>query len=260
MGYEKGDLKKMLEAFGSIEDRFLKLREDIIVRDYRTSRGKEFAVHGFCRRLHSLALTTQNVFGMLPPDYDGVPKKDVLDNVTIQVQAFVFNTFGAIDNLAWCWFYEKGLTRRNGKDVPASWVALSPENEFLVPTLSQPFRDHIAELKTWFDIIEGYRHALAHRIPLYIPPYSVRENKAAEYRDLDAKITDALSRQAWDELEKHEADQLAMHAFHPLMMHSFEEGARTISFHPQMVADFGLVEVLGRRMLDELNSLEPKAN
>lgn len=256
MGYEKNDLAQMREAFESIQTRYLKLREDLIVRDYKTARGKEFAVHGFCRRLHTLALTTQNVFGMLPPDFQGVPEKDVLNNVTIQVQAFVFNTFGAIDNLAWCWFYEKGLTRPNGKDVPASWVVLSPENEFLVPTLSEPFRAHLAELKSWFDVIEGYRHGLAHRIPLYIPSYSVPENRAAEYKDLDAKVIDALARQAWDEMDKHEADQLAMHTFHPLMMHSFEEGARTISFHPQMVGDFALVEVLGRRMLDELKTLD----
>ena len=193
---------------------------------------------------------------MLPPDVDGVPSKDVLDDVTIQVQAFVFNVFGAIDNLAWCWFFERDLKRENGKDVPASWIVLSPDNRFLVPTLSEPFQKRIAELKDWFDVIEGYRHGLAHRIPLYIPPYSVPQNRAAEYVDLDAKVADALSRQAWDEMEKHEADQLAMHVFQPLMMHSFEEGARTIRFHPQMLADFGLVEDLGRRMLDQLNSLE----
>lgn len=256
MAYAKDDLAKMMDAFGSIDARFKKLREDLIMRKYRTSRGKEFAVHGFCRRLHTLALTTQHVFEMLPPHKEGVPKKEVLDDVTIQVQAFVFNVFGAIDNLAWCWFYEKELKRNNGKDVPASWIVLSPENTFLVPTLSQPFREHITELKTWFDVIEGYRHGLAHRIPLYIPPYAVPDDKAAEYHDLDAKVADALSRHAWDEMEKHEAEQLAMHVFHPQIMHSFEEGARTISFHPQMISDFGLVEVLGRRMLDELNSLE----
>jgi hypothetical protein len=255
LAYDKENLERMLDAYGSIEERYLTLREDLVMREYRTARGREFAVRGFSRRLHTLSLTTQHVFELLPPEQEGVPERHVLDDVTIQVQAFVFNVFGAIDNLAWCWFFEKGLKRENGKDVPSSWIVLSPENTFLVPTLSEPFRKHIADLKAWFDVIEGYRHGLAHRIPLYIPPYSVPEDKAAEYRDLDAKVADAISRQAWDEMEKHEADQLAMHVFHPQMMHSFEEGARTISFHPQMVSDFGLVEVLGRRMLDELNSL-----
>ncbi len=255
MAYGAEDLAKMMEAFSSIDERYNSLREDLILRDYRSTRGQEFAVHGFCRRLHTLALTTRHVFEMLPPDIESVPQKEVLDDVTIQVQAFVFNVFGAIDNLAWCLFYEKGMKRENGKAVPASWIALSPDNKFLVPTLSKPFREHIAELKTWFDVIEGYRHGLAHRIPLYIPPFAIPTDKIAEYHDLDAKVLDALSRHAWDEMEKHEAAQLAMHVFHPEMMHSFEEGVSSVRFHPQMLSDFGLVEVLGRRMLNELNSL-----
>lgn len=256
MSYAKEAIGEMKEAYRTVEARFLKLREDLIVRKYRTARGQEFAVHGYCRRLHTLALTTRHVFEMLPPDVDGVPDKGVLDDVTIQVQAFVFNVFGAIDNLAWAWFYERAPVREDGKDVPAKWIGLSPDNTFLVATLSMPFQDRIAELKEWFRVIEGYRHGLAHRIPLYIPPYSVPEDKEAEYKELGAKVLDAMARHEWDEMEKHEADQLAMHVFHPQIMHSFEEGARTISFHPQMLADFGLVEDLGHRMLDELNLLE----
>jgi hypothetical protein len=256
MAYGAESIAEMAEAYGTVESRFLTLREDLIVRNYRSKRGQEFAVHGYCRRLHTLALTTRHVFEMLPPDVNGVPDKAVLDDVTIQVQAFVFNIFGAIDNLAWTWFYERDPKRDDGKEVPATWVGLAPANTFLVSTLSKPFQDRIAELKEWFRVIEGYRHGLAHRIPLYIPPYSVPEKKEAEYKELGAKVLDAMTRHEWDEMEKHEADQLAMHVFHPQIMHSFEEGARTISFHPQMLADFSLVEDLGRRMLEELNGLE----
>lgn len=81
------------------------------------------------------------------------------------------------------------------------------------------------------------------------------EDKDAEYNQRGALALEAMSRKAWDEMEKHEADQKALEVFHPMMMHSFEEGARTVSFHPQMLADFGLVEVMGRRMLDELKGL-----
>lgn len=256
MGYDKEDLSQMLEAYGSVASRTRKLREELIMRKYRSRRGQEFAVHGFCRRLETLALTTRHVFEMLPPDVEGVPKKEVLDDVTIQLQAFVFNVFGAIDNLAWTWFHERDPKQENGKPVPAKYVGLAPDNTFLIGTLSKEFQDHIAELKDWFQVIEGYRHGLAHRIPLYIPPYSVPEDKSDEYNQLGALALEAMSRQAWDEMEKHDADQKALEVFHPMMMHSFEEGARTISFHPQMIADFGLVEVMGRRMLNELNSLE----
>jgi len=255
VSYSAESIEKMAEDFATVESRFLALREALIIRDYRTARGKEFAVHGYSRRLHTLAHTTQNVFKLLPPEFEGVPDKEVLDDVTIQVQAFVFNIFGAIDNLAWTWFYERDPKREDGKDVPATWVGLSPANTFLTSSLSAPFRERIAELEEWFRIIEGYRHGLAHRIPLYIPPYSVPESKEAEYKEIGAKILDAMARHEWDEMEKHEADQMAMHVFHPQIMHSFEEGARTISFHPQMLADFGLVEEFGRRMLDELKTL-----
>ena len=255
MPYSADTIAEMMEAYGTVESRFQKLREELIMRKYRTKRGQEFAVHGYCRRLHTLALTTKHVFEMLPPEQEEVPDKGVLDDVTIQIQAFIFNVFGSIDNLAWTWFYERDPKQENGKPVPAKYIGLAPDNTFMVGTLSAGFQEHIAELKDWFQVIEGYRHGLAHRIPLYIPPFAVPEDRDAEYNQLGALALEAMSRQAWDEMEKHEADQKALEVFHPMMMHSFEEGARTISFHPQMLADFGLVEVMGRRMLDELNSL-----
>ena len=141
MSYSAESIAEMAEGFATVEERFLKLREDLIVRKYRTVRGQEFAVHGYSRRLHTLALTTQNVFEMLPPEVDGIPEKEILDDVTIQVQAFVFNIFGAIDNLAWTWFYERDPKREDGKDVPATWVGLAPTNTFLISSLSEHFRN-----------------------------------------------------------------------------------------------------------------------
>ncbi|GLQ53565.1 hypothetical protein [Devosia nitrariae] len=256
MAYGEQAIAQMREAFGTVDERYQAMREAFIMREYRTARGKEFALHGFCRRLSILALTTRHVFELLPPDLDGVPKKELLDDVTIQVQAFMINAFGAMDNLAWTWCFERGLKRDNGKEIPASWVSLSPKNTFLVPTLSDDFQARLAELKEWFSIIEGYRHGLAHRIPLYIPPFAVLESKVAEYAELETKVFEALSRRSLDEMEKHQADQRALQVFHPRIMHSFEERARTIDFHPQMLTDFGLAEDLGRRMLEELDSLE----
>jgi hypothetical protein len=42
----------------------------------------------------------------------------------INIQAFVFNVFGSIDNLAWIWVQEKSLAKEDGSAIPSAWVGL----------------------------------------------------------------------------------------------------------------------------------------
>lgn len=40
---------------------------------------------------------------------------------------------------------------------------------------------YLAEHDAWFEYLEDYRHALAHRIPLYIPPRQLGPTAQGEF-------------------------------------------------------------------------------
>ena len=108
-------------------------------------------------------------------------------------------------------------------------------------------------LDGWFLQIGNLRHALAHRIPLYIPPYVIQDADAAAYRDFEIKMTEAIKQQEFTEYDRLSIEQLKLGRFRPWVQHSFEEGAKPIVFHPQMLADFNTIDELGQKMIQELN-------
>jgi hypothetical protein len=132
-------------------------------------------------------LCIDSVFIYLKPDEDKVPKFDILLEVTMNLQAFVFNTFGSLDNIASIWIFEKEVKGDDGKPIPRKWVGLGPGNEQVRKSLSKDFQQYLTTLDEWFRVLQDFRHALAHRIPLYIPPYVISGEKLAEYKQLDAR-------------------------------------------------------------------------
>jgi hypothetical protein len=222
-------------------------------RNYRDSRAKEYAVHGFSRRLKTLARCIDNVFRILPPDRADLPSIDKLFDAMINIQAFVFNVFGSIDNLAWIWVQEKSVRKEDGSPIPNSWVGLSKDNTCVRSSLSTEFQEYLEGLDVWFDHLDNFRHALAHRIPLYIPPYSIPKDKEAVYRQLEDCIAEARKRVDFEECKRLKAKQEALATFVPEMRHSFEEESRPVSFHPQLLTDFLTIEKLAQKMLKELD-------
>lgn len=76
------------------------------------------------------------------------------------------------------------------------------------------------------------RHALAHRIPLYIPPKPLDEVAAAKFARLEARV----SGPGWDWAEWPGvlAAQRRLGTFEPVTMHSIGDGARPVRFHGQI--------------------------
>src|SRR5207253_2849360 len=97
----------------------------------------------------------------------------------------------ATDNLAWIWVEETALTRPDGTVIPNHWVGLRRTNRLIRDSFSNAFRQYLQSLDPWFTQMEAFRHALAHRIPLYIPPYVVTRANAAAYNDLEDRKTQA---------------------------------------------------------------------
>jgi len=221
------------------------------MRNYKDSRAREFATQGFSRRLKTLARCIDNVFEILPPDLVEPPTDDKLFDAIINIQGFVFNMFGCIDNLAWTWVREAGLPITNKRLVGL----FGKKTKEVHKPFSNEFQEYLTSLKNWFDHLKIFRDALAHRIPLYIPPYTILKDKEAVHRELVTGKFDALKRRDRDEYERLEADRKALATFAPVMTHSFEEKAIFIEFHPQLLTDFDTIEAIAQRMLKELDRL-----
>lgn len=118
---------------------------------------------------------------MLPPEKDAFPEHDDLIGATISIQAFVLNVFGALDNLAWIWASELPLK------VSAMKTGLGPKCKDVRASFSPGMLNYLRNLDPWFEHIVDFRDALAHRIPLYVPPYCVPDANDAAYMALDAR-------------------------------------------------------------------------
>jgi hypothetical protein len=101
--------------------------------------------------------------------------------------------------------------------------------------------------------MENFRHALAHRIPLYIPPFTVDPLKADEYRSFDELKAKAVRRLDFVEHERLSSEQMKLAKFSPMYCHSFSEQSPQVAFHAQLLADFNTVHALGQRMIVELD-------
>lgn len=222
-------------------------------RQYHDPRAQEYVRHGFLRRVTTMARCIHNIFEILPPDRVERPDNAQRSDASINIQAFVFNAFGCTDNLAWVWVQERKITRPDGSPIPDNWIGLRQSNKLVRRSFSTEFQVYLNGLNDWFTHLENFRHSLAHRIPLYIPPYSVTANKKAAYQELGTQATKAFERCDFVEYDRLLAEQEALGEFRPVMTHSFEENAPVVVFHGQLLSDFLTIDELGQKMLEELN-------
>ncbi len=253
MCFSEKDLEKLREGYGTITDKKNRLFESYTRQCYNTERAREHAEHGFLRRVKTLVRCLENVFQILPPDREERPTNDELADVNINLQGFLFNAFGSTDNLAWIWVYEKQLTEQNGAVLKAPKVGLRPNNSQVLETFSRGFREYLKGLAPWFEHLESFRHALAHRIPLYVPPYAIAKEHEGAYRDLENRKMEAIKNGSYMEYDKLYAEQDALGVFRPEMIHSYFEQSRSIVFHPQLLTDFNTIDEISQKFLEELN-------
>ena len=169
------------------------------------------------------------------------------------LQAFVTNVFGCIDNLANIWVCEKGLTAEDRTPLPDSRIGLRPENGAVLDSLSPEFAGHLKELGPWFEYLDDFRHALEHRVPLYIPRDSVPEEKLRQYGEIGERIKEAERRKDHAAADRLTDERDALISFFPITAQAFGENADKVVFHFQMASDFNTVEEIARRLLLEFD-------
>ena len=211
------------------------------------SEAQDYAYNGFLGRMKALSHCIERIFHHCPPEIETI-KSDELDDTTIFMQSFIFNVFGAIDNLAHVINFEKNLNLKKYD------IGLTKKFKKFRGNVSQDFQDKLHELDKsgWFDYCENFRHALAHRIPLYIPPYIVTPDKVASHQEAEQKWHTALSNCEPVKAELFEKEMQKLGVFQPFITHGFNEEHKKMCFHSQVIADWRTLLELSKLTLAEL--------
>ncbi|MGO6724947.1 hypothetical protein ACCS51_28755 [Rhizobium ruizarguesonis] len=248
-------IDELKNAAGKVFAKASELKEQYVRHTFRDPKAREHAVTGFARRIDSLAHCIEVVFGALPPDLEGIPERTALVEASVNIQAFVINAAGCCDNLAWTWALEIGATQPDGVPLLQRQIGLTSECQHLWRTIPEPLRRLLTERRPWFKHIKGFRDSLAHRIPLYIPPYTVSPDNIDEYNRLEKENWDALIA---GDVALHESllqQQEKIKRFLPFIVHSYDDNSPNAVFHAQLLADFHTVEELGQLFLAEFDAL-----
>lgn len=254
MTFSDSNLRKLYASLAGVREKAQELQEAYLTFDFKNELAKEHAHHGLSRRVKTMSRCIKLVFEKIPPNRSDLPERDERMDVEIYLQAFVFNLFGAVDNLAWIWVDERDIRDGKGAKLPKRHVGLSSANKTVRASFSSEFQNYLSNLDEWFGYVENYRHALAHRIPLYIPPYIVAPESLEAYNDLERRIGEALAKSDFVGRKQLVLEQRELVNFRPMMSHSFSEQARPMYFHPQLIADFNTIEALAQKVLGELTA------
>jgi hypothetical protein len=249
--YPEEQQRELLYALHRSRSQALDLISTLASRSYVTDAGAEYGKHGLARRISTLRHCVGQVFDALPLDGD-LPVRHKLMDATVSLQAFFINIFGALDNLARVWINESG--RFEGVEVRPTDIGLGPRREAVRASLPADVLGQVREFDDWFGYVENYRHALAHRIPLYIPSRQYRPTESQEWTRLDELRWTAIREHRFEDLKQLEAAMHELGTFAPFMMHSFEEPAVPMAVHPQMLCDIATIIDLTERLLPHLPS------
>jgi len=208
-------------------------------------RAKEYLAQGVCRRIGLLRRCMHNVFEICPVDRVDLFSDDERVDLEINIQAFVVNVHGLLDNLAWVTVFEKAPELEENRNQ----IGLFRGS--VRPHLPEAAKRYLAEEKIldWFKkYATNYRDALVHRIPLYVPPCGMTNAEAAKYAELEARIWETMESRDLDGLQALQDEQAALGSILPVFRHSFgdKDAAGTMAFHAQLVADVNTILAIVR--------------
>jgi hypothetical protein len=179
-----------------------------------------------------------------------------LTDININLHAFYINISGILDNLAWVFVCEKDLggNPTDGK-IDKKGVGLFHKNTqaHLGPKIKEYLQSDSTQ--AWHaGYLKNFRDALAHRIPLYVPPVALNDEETDEYKLLQRQLMDFSSieiilqhDEIWEKLG-------LLGRACPFFAHSFREESRPIFLHAQVIADFMTIDEIVKMFCDSLHN------
>jgi hypothetical protein len=90
-------------GYYAVNPAYERLPEEYLSLRLTNEAAYEHARHGFFRRLGTLKRCIENVYSTYLPERFDKPSRNKCLDLAINLQSFIFNVFGCIDNLAWVW-------------------------------------------------------------------------------------------------------------------------------------------------------------
>ncbi|MEP4036077.1 hypothetical protein [Pseudophaeobacter sp.] len=252
--YNPEDLEMMRDKLPELGSRYEGLRQRIAIHKFKSAECEEHAMHGFLRRAAMMWRCIERTFELIPPDLEEVPTAETIADGTCYLQTFYMNTFGSCDNLAWMLVLEKEIKRDDRSDLPRGHIGLQRKNKTVRNKVSPELNEVLDGKEEWLKHVVDFRDSLAHRIPLYIPPYIVADDDTEEYHRLEAAAWRALRLGKLEESKALRVEQSKLTFFRPWFTHSFREKSPHVVIHPQLLSDFGAIVELGETVMVELEA------
>lgn len=249
MTYDKSSLRKIKEKYQDIR----RVHDQLVLREIKplqskltNNRAKEYLLQGVGRRLKILTRSIENIFQIFPIDQTEQLAPDELTDLTINLHAFFVNVSGLFDNLAWVFAFEYNLVGEP-KTGKLGRFDIGLFNEKTQSHLSDRLRTYLKsqDLQNWHsEYSKNYRDALAHRIPLYVPPSVLKPAEQKKYLELETQIQ-TLDLTKYENLEIYGAilgQQSELGQASPFFAQSGGEKGLPVFLHAQVLTDYATIE------------------
>lgn len=263
--FSEESLEELSIAIRRIGPSYLVASEYLLGRLDSEGVAREYITQGFLRRLSTMARCIEQIFCICPPDTCKLADSSVATDVGIYLQAFYINLYGAFENLARVCIEKSDAVLSEPEKRTASFLSKKLDKKIksaLPPTLLD--YHSTSEMSSWREHLKEFRHALAHRIPLYVPPFRMRPEDVCLYNELEAESHRLLNectrlvmkkqisyensirnnemidryRQKIAEIKQRQSE---LEFFCPIATHSFTEGGGLIGFHAQVIANWNTI-------------------
>lgn len=214
--------------------------QNLMIRTHRvagtqeiSSQARDLLIFGFSRRLHTLERCVTNIFRIFPTSQKIRLDSDALNDVTINLQAFILNLSGCFDNLAWAFVHRHDLLKRIGRKSDVGIFLRETRKCLPIEIWSDVDQETFDQWHRAYH--KDFRDALAHRIPLYLPPAVVNPTQAAEIEAIEREINSSLASGDWSSANKNQnvvTDIGSPSGF----VHDTASG-KSVWLHPQLLCD-----------------------
>lgn len=213
------------------------------------ARAREHMLHGAARRLGVIRRSVENIFNLFPPSLDRPLARDALDDIEINLHAFVINLNGIFDNWAWAFVLRHDLESDIGDRRNVG--LFKGKTQRLLPATLKEYLESMTMTQWHEHYLKSYRDALAHRIPLYLPPAEWTQEESEHYNRLEAEKIECIKSMRWERLEAVRAEQGKIGRPCLTFLHAFskEEASRPVYLHPQLLCDSKAVVEFGTKYL-----------
>lgn len=255
--YNVENIKHLNSEFEKVDRTYKALINTIILEtstSLKEKRAKEYLLHGVGRRLRIINRCLKNISSIFPPEREDLLNSDELADVNINLHAFFINIYGVLDNLAWVVIHEKKLASQvNKRDVGL----FSKKMKGHYSTEFQKYLDSDL-MKKWADQhLINYRDALAHRIPLYVPPKSLTTEQIELENQIEEKIQESLESYDFDLVDRLSEEKKVLGSVVPYFTHSLTENEVYTNIHFQILADSNTIEQVINKFREMLKNLDP---